>query len=97
MNALVGANNLLYIHDHSTNFNFLVDSGAQIGLQSPKPHKLRFGKHITNLKVANGSQIAYYGKRTITVQFGNKPHRWNFTITDVKHPLYGTDFLGHHY
>ena len=88
---MVGANKLLYVHAHNTNLKFLVDSGAQISLVSPTPHERRFEQETTNLQAANGSQIATFGTRTITVQFGNKPLRWRFTIADVKHPLLGAD------
>ena len=62
VNAAVGANKLLNVHDHNTNLNFLVDSCAQISLVSPTPHERPFEKQTTNLQAANGSLIASFGK-----------------------------------
>ena len=87
VNAAVVAKKLLHVHDHNTNHNILVDFGAQISFVPPTTHDRRFGKQTTNFQSTNGSQIASFAERTITVQFGNKQLKRIFTIADVKYPL----------
>lgn len=47
----------------------------------------------------NGSEIKTYGTKTLNVDFNlRRPYRWTFVtlMADVKQPILGADFLGHH-
>ncbi|XP_066982033.1 uncharacterized protein [Macrobrachium rosenbergii] len=46
--------------------------------------------------VANRTPIRTYGTTTQTSSILGRRYHWPFVITDVKFPLLGTDFLGHH-
>ncbi|ROT85276.1 Transposon Ty3-G Gag-Pol polyprotein [Penaeus vannamei] len=48
------------------------------------------------LVAANGSPIPMYGIQTIPIQAAGRSFTWDFIIADVKTPLLGADFLGHH-
>uniref|UniRef100_A0A1X7VKM7 Reverse transcriptase n=1 Tax=Amphimedon queenslandica TaxID=400682 RepID=A0A1X7VKM7_AMPQE len=81
----------------SSNHRFLVDTGTEISVipprQSDKQH-LQLGFH---LQAANGVTIPTYGTRSLTLDLGlRRPYCWVFTVADVRHPILGADFLGHH-
>ncbi|VUZ40538.1 unnamed protein product [Hymenolepis diminuta] len=90
-------NRCLYIFDKNSGLRFLIDSGArrsQIPLitnesLTPLPYS-RFIK-------ANGSFVAEYGYKYLTVDLGFEDRfPWNFIMTDNVMPLIGTDFLTHY-
>lgn len=48
------------------------------------------------MQAANGSVIATFGLRPLTLNLGlRRPYYWIFTVADVAHPILGADFLGH--
>ena len=50
-----------------------------------------------SLQAANGIPIPTYGTRSLTLNLGlRRPYRWVFIVADVKYPILGADFLGHH-
>ncbi|XP_066957628.1 uncharacterized protein [Macrobrachium rosenbergii] len=51
---------------------------------------------LPSLIAANGTPIRTYGTTTRAISIlGHRSH-WTFVIADVKFPLLGADFLGHH-
>ena len=49
-----------------------------------------------SLKAVNGSQIATFGARSLTLNLGlRRTFRWVFIIADVKQSILGADFLHH--
>ena len=75
---------LFYILDHSTGLRFLVDTGAEVSVIPPSHAD---GKH-------QQTSIKTFGNRSLTLDLGlRRSFRWVFTIADVKHPIFGADFL----
>lgn len=55
-----------------------------------------YGLHEQSLQAANGSKIATYGTRNVSLCFGNKRYAARLIKADVKRPLLGSDFLRQH-
>jgi hypothetical protein len=87
---------LLYAQDRITGQRFLVDSGSEVSTVPATAHDKRSGTKGQPCIVANLSSIATYGKRTITIQLGNRRFTWPFLIADIPQPLLGADFLCRH-
>jgi cleavage and polyadenylation specificity factor subunit 1 len=86
----------LLVKDTKTNTTFLVDTGACISVIPPRKEDLTQVEDI-NLTAANGSRIATYGERLLTLDFGlHQPLQWVFTIAEVQQPILGADFLAHY-
>uniref|UniRef100_A0A5S6QLY5 RT_RNaseH_2 domain-containing protein n=1 Tax=Trichuris muris TaxID=70415 RepID=A0A5S6QLY5_TRIMR len=50
----------------------------------------------SELTAANGSRIATFGTKSMSLDFGlHKPFQWTFIVADVRRPILGTDFLRH--
>ncbi|KFD47254.1 hypothetical protein M513_11854 [Trichuris suis] len=50
----------------------------------------------SELTAANGSRIATFGTRSMSLDFGlRRRFRWTFIVADVRRPILGTDFLRH--
>ena len=50
----------------------------------------------TSLRAANGTPIATYGRRSLTICLGlRRSFPWVFTVADVRMPILGADFLSH--
>ena len=78
---------LFYIHDSSSNMQFLVDTGAEVSVVPPSRTERMHGQGaFTVLQAVNGSQIATGQRRTF---------RWVFAVAEVKQPILGADFLHH--
>jgi cleavage and polyadenylation specificity factor subunit 1 len=59
------------------------------------PGQLKKSDYV--LSATNGTPIATYGTRTMTVNLGLRRHFcWRFLIADVSKPILGPDFLAHH-
>ena len=86
---------LLHITDRINNLNFLVDTGAQVSVLPPsRTDRLR--KQGFTLSAVNGTSIATFGTRSLTLNIGlRRTFRWIFIIADVHKPLLGADFLHH--
>ena len=51
----------------------------------------------STLQAANGSSIAVYGTRSLSLNFGfGRIFQWTFHIASVRHPILGADFLSHY-
>ena len=87
---------LLHITDRINRLTFLVDTGAQVSVLPPTcTDDLRKQEGFT-LSAVNGTAIATYGTRSLTLNLGlRRTFRWIFIIADVRKPLLGADFLHH--
>jgi len=87
---------LFYIIDSNHNYRFLVDTGAEVSVVPPSPAE-RKHQNGFNLLAVNGSGIATYGKRSLTLNLGlRRTFRWVFIVADVHTPILGADFLRHY-
>ena len=76
---------------------FLVDTGAEVSVLPVSQVDRQSGYMGPSLQAANGTTISTYGSRSLTLNLGlRRPFRWVFLVADVKHPILGADFLGHH-
>ncbi|KOC61824.1 hypothetical protein WH47_06162 [Habropoda laboriosa] len=49
------------------------------------------------LSAANGTPIATYGTKTLTLNLGlRRDFTWRFVVADVSKPIIGADFLAHY-
>ena len=86
-------NSLLFIVDDNSAKRFLVDTGASVSV-FPASHKDRHsGVRTPSLGAANGTNIATYGTREMSLRLDRRNYKWPFIIADVKTPLLGADFL----
>ena len=87
---------LLHITDRVNKLNFLVDTGAEVSIIPPtRSDRLRKRESFT-LSAINGTAIAMYGQRSLTLNLGLRcTFRWIFIIADINKPLLGADFLHH--
>ena len=87
---------LLHITDRTNKLTFLVDTGAQVSVLPPtRSDRLRKQEGYT-LSAVNGTAIATYGTRSLTLNLGlRRTFRWIFIIADVSKPILGADFLHH--
>ena len=86
-------NSLLFIVDDISAKRFLVDTGASVSV-FPASHKDRHGGVRTpSLVAANGTNIATYGTREMSLSLDRRNYTWPFIIADVRTPLLGADFL----
>ncbi len=86
---------LLKITDLDARLTFLIDTGASISLVPPTQQEKRSAPSY-NLQAANGSPIASYGHRSISINLGlSRTFRWIFTVANVTQPILGADFLHH--
>ena len=85
----------MYAHDRNSKLNFLVDTGASISVVPAS----KFGRKKRNpddgvLAAANGSKIATYGERILSLDIGlRREYPFVFIAADVQHPIIGADFL----
>ena len=88
---------LFFVLERVSHRRFLVDTGAEISVVLPTKADRKCCQTGVTLQAANGASIATFGQRSLTLNLGlRRPFRWIFTIADVKHPIVGADFLGHH-
>ena len=87
---------LLHITNRTNKLTFLVDTGAQVSVLPPThTDRLRKQEGFT-LSAVNGTAIAIYGTRSLTLNLGlRRTFRWIFIIADIHKPLLGADFLHH--
>ncbi|CAI2738444.1 unnamed protein product, partial [Dicrocoelium dendriticum] len=74
---------------------FLVDTGAEVSVIPPMPGEPT-ASLSTSLSAANGTPIATYGHRSLTLDLGlRRTFRWVFTVAAVPFAIIGIDFLRH--
>ena len=71
----------------------LVPPSIQVPIISPSP-ELNCRQEHSYLQVVNGTNIATYGIRSLTLDLGlRRSFRWTFIIANVKYPILGADTL----
>lgn len=86
----------LFITDHSTKTNFLVDTGADVSVFPRSLVKKQLSKTNYQMFAANGTPISTYGPITLTLNFRlRRDFQWQFVIADVTKPIVGADFLNY--
>ena len=87
---------LLHVNDRLNDLKFLVDTGAQVSVLPPSRTDRLCPQDDFKLAAVNGSAIATYGKRSLTLNLGlRRTFRWIFIIANVRKPILGADFLQH--
>ena len=87
---------LFYIKDRTSGLRFLVDTGAEVSVLPPSGPSNSSRPTGYDLKAANGSTIATFGTRSLTLDLGlRRSFRWVFVIASVRHAILGADFLHH--
>lgn len=95
--TIADQNTGFYIKDAISHYDFLIDTGAFRSIFPATDQNRRHNQPCgIKLVAANGTPIATYGCRRISIQIANCRYAWEFIIADVKTPLLGADFLGHH-
>ena len=85
---------LLYLTDHASKTRFLIDTGAEVNVFPATSREKLESKQGQPLVAANGSRIAVYGERNISLDIGfQRNYTWKFKIADVRMALIGADFL----
>ncbi|GBN74256.1 hypothetical protein AVEN_76641-1 [Araneus ventricosus] len=83
----------LFLHDRSTGFRFLIDSGVDVSCFPRRLTNYRVAQDNT-LYAANGSAIKCYGTKTLNLDLGlRRKFSWSFIVSDISHPIIGSDFL----
>ncbi|XP_017876343.2 uncharacterized protein LOC108622773, partial [Ceratina calcarata] len=85
----------LIVTDRSSGLKCLIDSGADVSVipAGPSDHGKR---QETPLYAANGTKIATFGTKLLTMDFGSsRVFPWEFVVADVTRAILGTDFLDH--
>ena len=89
---------MLHIKDPLTHHRFLVDTGAEVSvLPATSADRRHPPLPDRSLSAVNGSSIATYGTRSLTVSLGlRRRFRWIFVVADVQQAILGADFLHFH-
>ncbi|CAE1291676.1 unnamed protein product [Acanthosepion pharaonis] len=86
-------NHLFYINDINSGELFLVDTGAQVSVVSPRANTTTSESSYA-LRAANGTKIETFGWISLTLNIGlRRSFLWMFTVAQVKIPILGADFL----
>ena len=76
--------------------SFLIDTGAEVSVVQPTSYEQAYKTTERTLTAANGTSIATYGNRPITIHLGSgKVYRWIFVVADVPKNIIGMDFIQH--
>ena len=87
---------LFYIQDRTSGLRFMLDTGAEVSVLPPSGQSNSSRPTGYDLKEANGSTIATFRTRSLTLDLGlRRSFRWVFIITGVRHAILGADFLHH--
>ena len=90
--------NRLSVTDTNTGLHFLVDTGANVSVIPASKKDQTFQDSEYKLYAVNGAEIKTYGTKTLVLNLKlRRVFRWDFIIADVKQPILGADFLGHHH
>jgi len=85
---------LLFLTDSNSGYHFLIGTGAEVSIIPPLPSERKNRQDCSNLKAVNGSSIAIFGSRSLTLDLGLRhTFRWIFVIADIHTPIIGADFL----
>ena len=88
---------LFYVTDRNSSFRFLVDTSEEASVVPPSAAERKHRQERSNLQAVNGTPIATYGSRSITLNLGlRRTFRWVFIIADTPFPILGADFLRHY-
>ena len=83
--------------DKSSGYRLLVDTGAEVSVLPPSRSDRKHAGEGCNLLAVNGSAIATYGERSLTLDLGlRRTFRWVFIIANVQSAILGADFLRHY-
>ncbi|XP_066984723.1 uncharacterized protein [Macrobrachium rosenbergii] len=86
-----------FIRDEISKQRLLVDTRAMQSVFPPSKEDLeKIPDSTPTLIAANRTPICTYGTMTRTISILGCRYHWPFVIAEVKFPLLGTDFLGHH-
>ena len=86
---------LLHVTDPLTRHRFLIDTGAEVSvLPATSADRRHPSQPEHTLRAVNGSSIASFGTRSLTVSLGLR-RRFQFVFV-VEQPIIGADFLHHH-
>lgn len=88
----------LFVLDKTNQFNFLIDTGADVStIPVTKEQRKSLKPHFANLYAANGTPIEIFGTKTLKINLNlRREFSWSFIITDVSSPIIGADFLDHY-
>ena len=87
-------NRLFYVTDKRSGFRFLVDTGAEVSVIPPSPTERKHRQEHSDLQAVNGTPIATYGSRSLTLDLGlQRTFRWVFVIADIQSPMLGADLF----
>ena len=87
---------LFYITDRTQGLRFLVDTGAEVSVLPAACVKQKCPSESLTLHAVNGTPIATYGTRSLSLNLGlRRTFRWVFIVADVEQPILGADFLSH--
>ena len=74
-----------------------MDTGAEISVLPFGSFKHNLQPVVVKLQAANNSDIATYGKLTLSINLGlRRAFPWTFIVADVKYAILGIDFLSHY-
>ena len=62
---------LLFTTDRATNTRYLIDTGAAVSVVPAQLHDWKSGEKGSSLRAANGTHIATYGTKMLSVWIGN--------------------------
>ena len=85
---------LLFLPDANSGCRFLIDTGAEVSVVPPSPTDRNNKQDCLGLREVNGSPIATFGTRSLTLDLGlRRVFRWIFVIAETSTPIIGADFL----
>ena len=84
---------LLHIRDNANSLTWLIDGGATLSLVPPTHDERTSGPTSNPLQAANGTSIASFGTRKMSISLGARQFEWEITVADVTSPIIGADFL----
>ena len=87
---------LFKAYDFTSGVNFLVDTGSQISIVPASKWDKDNRSKGEELLAANGTTIAMFGQRHLSMRFGEKKFEWTFIVAEVMQPIIGADFLCAH-
>ena len=61
---------LFYVTNKRSGFRFLVDTGAEASVIPPSPTERKHRQECLGLQAVNGTPIATYGSRSLTLNLG---------------------------
>ncbi|CAI2738545.1 unnamed protein product [Dicrocoelium dendriticum] len=84
---------LIRVRDLTSGIEFLVDTGAEVSV-IPRSSDEVVSPSPTKLRAANGTPIATFGEKLLTLNLGlRRTFRWPFIIAAVPFAIIGIDFL----